>query len=137
MTRPVARRRSRSDADLSFVISMDLGFVRDFTVLALFEREFFEEPVGSQRVEYHITRLKRFELCTEAPEIIDYLSEFMAWRVLQDSCRLVVDATGAGLPLAQEMRRAGLRPIGLKITGGASVGAATVSKQALMSRLKV
>jgi hypothetical protein len=130
------RRRSRSDAEIEYVASVDLGYARDYTALALVQRVELAEHEGT-RPEYHVRRLKRFALRTETPEIIEYLRDFVQWRSVRDKITLVVDGSGGGRPIFQEMARAGLRPTALVITAGGAVNGNHVSKQVLVSRLKL
>jgi hypothetical protein len=137
MQRPEVRRRSRSDANPEYVVSVDLGYARDHTALALVQNVESAEQDGARRPRYHVRRLKRFPLRTETPEIIDYLCDFVQWPSLRDKIKLVVDGSGSGRPIYQEMARAGLRPTPYVITAGSAATGNHVSKQVLVSRLKL
>src|ERR1700680_2855863 len=123
--RPV-RRRSRNDEGPQFILGLDFGFSRDYTALALLERVAFNDTDGideggtvRNRAQYLVRHLKRFRLRTEAPEIIAHVANTMQKRRLAGRTGLIVDGTGAGLPIVQEMRRRGLMPVAITITGGA------------------
>jgi hypothetical protein len=113
----------------------DLGYARDYTALALVQR--VAAPDETQRPEYHVRWLKRFPLRTETPTIIRDLCEFVQWRPVRDKIKLVVDGSGSGRPIHQEMARTGLRPISYVITAGNGATGNHVSKQVLVSRLKL
>ena len=59
----------------------------------------------------------------------------MASRTLARRTGLIIDATGGGIPIAQEMRRQRLRPVPITITGGALASGNNVPKRELVSRL--
>jgi Terminase RNaseH-like domain len=84
---------------------------------------------------YHVRDLKRFALGTQTPEIIENICRRMARRSLVDRIGLIVDATGIGSPVVQQMRELGLRPIPITITGGNRPNGFRVPKRDLLSRL--
>src|SRR5437762_14249586 len=95
MPRPDVRRRSRSDQEPEFVLSVDLGYAQDFTAVALVQRvEVTEEDELREPPQFHIRGLKQFPLRTETPAIIDYLSDYVDWRLVRDNIQIVVDASG-------------------------------------------
>ena len=130
--RNVVRRGSEQDID--HAIAVDLGHVRDFTALVLLKR--VNDPTRDRAI-YHVGRLKRFPQGTQTPEIIEYLSWTLARETLADRTRLIVDATGAGTPIVQEMRRSGLPALPIFITGGQKANGNNVPKQQLLSRLSL
>ena len=115
-------------------IGLDLGKLRDFTAVCVVQHraaEFaprtrdihFDEEGRSilpgQRLRaarYNVGHLRRFKLGTPYPQIVE---EVRALRHrLPGAPELVVDATGCGLPVLDYFNQAGLRPIGVLITGG-------------------
>lgn len=137
MQRPEMRRRSRSDAEIEYAVSVDLGFARDYTALAIVQRVELAVLDQVQRPEYHVRSLKRFPLRTETPAIIHHLYDLVQWRPLRDKIKVVVDGSGSGRPIHQEMARTGLRPTPYVITAGGGAHGNHVSKQVLVSRLKL
>src|SRR3954452_5018228 len=109
MPRPEVRRRSRSDQEPEFVLSVDLGYAQDYTALALVQRVEVTEQDALRAPQYHVRMLKRFPLRTETPAIIADLCDYVQWRPVRDKIQIVVDASGSGTPIYQEMRRARLR----------------------------
>lgn len=71
-------------------------------------------------VGYELVHLDRIPLGTSYPSIAEHARELM-WRPqVRGRARLVVDATGVGLPVVDLLERAGLRPVPVTITGGGS-----------------
>ena len=116
--RPEVRRRSRSDAEIEYAVSVDLGYARDYTALAIVQRVECAGLDQLQRPEYHVRSLKRFPLRTETPAIIDDLCDLVQWQPLRDKVKLVVDGSGSGCPIHQEMARKGLSRTRLCHHGG-------------------
>jgi hypothetical protein len=136
------QRRSRDEESPKFAIALDFGISRDFTALVLLKRvENEEDQISDEidkaqdRIKYHVGHLKRFPLRTQAPKIISFVLELMARRTLAGRTGLIVDATGAGMPIVQEMQRCGLKPVPITITGGNGTKGNNVPKKDLVSRL--
>jgi hypothetical protein len=115
-----------------YIVGCDLGQARDYSVFAFLQRvtiqelvsvqEGFEPPRLDTRTshEYLLTHLERVPLGTGYPEVVASLGRFM--KALPEAKRppsLVVDATGVGRPVVDMIRKTGLRPIAVTITGGA------------------
>jgi hypothetical protein len=124
-------RRSRSESGPKYVLGVDIGLVHSRTTLVLVQEVALE---GNEAPEYHVKMLKRFPAGTKAPDILDFLVRLLARRELE-SCELVVDATGVGLPIIQQMERRGLRPRSITITGATKSNGSSVPKQNLVSGL--
>jgi hypothetical protein len=135
------RRLSRGDQNPKFVLALDFGFVRDYTALVLVERvncpddPLMRTNAAEDRVQYHVRDIKRFPLGTQTPQIIENICQRMTLRSLAGRTSLIVDATGAGIPIVQEMRQRGLRPVPITITGGGRMKGFSVPKRDLVSRL--
>jgi len=142
VVRHSVRRRSRNEESPKFIVAVDLGISRNFTALVLLERVDCQcdetrddlDPVQNPIV-YHVLHLKRFPLGTESPEIIEFISQLMARRTLAGRIRLVVDASGIGMPIVKEMRRYGLRPEPITFTSGVRTNGNKVPKRDLLSGL--
>jgi hypothetical protein len=95
---------------IRFFAGLDIGQLSDFTALAIMERVYVnEEHLDIEtRVEHRLVHLDRFELGTPYPEVVDRLAEFFAREPLMGKTRLAVDATGVGLAVFQDLKRARL-----------------------------
>ncbi len=113
-----------------YFIGLDLGQKRDFTALAIVERE------GERLVLRHLERLK---LGTAYTEVTDRVRELVGRTMIHGSVTLVMDATGVGLPVFDELRSRGFNPVGVTITGGRLVsvtgGIVKVPKRVLVVTL--
>jgi hypothetical protein len=116
---------------------LDLGKLRDFTAFAPCRRD-----PGEDGAVYTVLSLKRFELGTTYPKMVEKVTEWMTAPALR-SARLVIDQTGVGVAVVDMFRAdanlAG-RVVPVLITGGASTGwrqgAFHVSKVQLVSALQ-
>jgi hypothetical protein len=94
-----------------FILGLDLGQAQDYTALVV---------VQSVQAGYHLRHVERFELGTPYPKQVRRVEELMQSDPLAGRCQLVVDQTGAGRPVVDLFREAGLDPAGVTITGGDS-----------------
>lgn len=134
---------------MNYVLGVDLGTQQDFTAIVLLKRvEKLTAKTTLRRDEertvvshYQVPLLEQLALGTEYPLIIARVKQILELPQLYGQCQLVVDATGVGLPVLQQMRGQGLSPIGVTITGGSTVGqnssGYTVPKQELVSTTQV
>ena len=104
--RPLLPRQPDADRLTMFILGVDLRQACDFTALAIIEE---------RTPELHLRHLGRQPLGRS------YVA--MAERILQvqaavPGCTLVVDATGVGRPVMDQLRARGLDPVGVSITGG-------------------
>jgi hypothetical protein len=60
------------------------------------------------QVEHRLVHLDRFELGAPYPKVVEKLGEFFARPPLSGRTRLVVDATGVGLAVFQDLKKARL-----------------------------
>ncbi len=107
-------------------VGVDLGQRSDPTAIAVVERA---EMAGEwdavryayrKRLEYRVRQLERVRLGTPYPEVVTRVKEVTEASHLKGQARLVVDATGAGTPVVDLLRRAGLTCLlaPVIITGG-------------------
>jgi hypothetical protein len=137
-----------------FIVGADLGQARDYTALSVLESlamvtdeqvtEGFALPTTKRttRLVYHLRHLRRLPLGTTYPDVVDHVVDLMARLPLRATDpALVVDFTGVGRPIVDLMRKAGLRPVAVSITGGAEEHGShpefTVPKRILVSNLSV
>ncbi len=137
--RRTIKRRSRDDQGPRFLVGLDLGQARDYTALIIVERVLPTEP--DQMIEYHLRHLKRYELGTPYPEIVEDVCDLLDDPTLKDQSQLVIDGTGVGVPVVEMFREAGLSLIPIWISGGDSVSRQgkiiRVPKRNLVSVLQV
>jgi hypothetical protein len=76
-----------------------------------------------ERPPLHLRHLQRYPLGTPYPEIVSDVLQLMNTRALRDDAVLVVDFTGVGRGVVDQMRYAGLAPVAVSIHGGDSVTA--------------
>ncbi len=95
---------------LSYFAGLDIGQLSDYTALAIMERVHKHEErldIDTQ-VEHRLVHLDRFELGTPYPEVVEKLKVFFARPPLAGRTRLAVDATGVGLAVFQDLKKARL-----------------------------
>jgi hypothetical protein len=137
-----------------FIVGVDLGQANDFTAITVAERheERFTKPHDGRKPDrtirhYQLRHAQRLPLGTSYPDVAEYVGRMVASLsvptqrsiVVPD---LVVDGTGVGKPVVDMMRRAGLKPEAVAITGGreetsATFGSHAVPKRNLVSSLIV
>lgn len=98
----------------SFCIGVDLGQARDYTAIAIVER------VGAEPETLHVRHVERVPLGTAYPAVVARVSSIARATCLRAAVTLVVDATGVGRPVVDLFIVAGLRPIAVTITAGAT-----------------
>jgi hypothetical protein len=115
-----------------FIVGCDLGQAQDYTALCVVEKitvdaseiiqqKGFEPPRATSvsKKVHHIRHLQRLKLGTGYPEIVQTVGTMLkALPVAKMPPALVVDATGVGRPVIDMMRKAGLKPVSVSITGG-------------------
>ena len=94
----------------NFTVGLDLGQAQDYSALTTVQKV---DPGA-----YHLRHIERFDLGTPYPEQVRRVEELMQSGALRGRCELVVDQTGAGRPVVDLFRDAGLNPVGVTITGG-------------------
>jgi hypothetical protein len=91
------------------ILGADLGQARDPTAIAV------GEVVGD---ELHLRHLERLALGTPYPMVIKRIGGLAD---ALSGVTAVIDATGVGRPVLDQMREAGLDPVPVTITGGRSI----------------
>jgi len=87
-------------------IGADLGQAQDPTALAVAE---VHTP------EFHVRHLERLPLGTPYPKVVERIGDLVD---RLPGAALVVDATGVGRAVLDQMNEAGLAPVAVTITGG-------------------
>ncbi len=88
------------------VIGADLGQAQDPTALAVAE---------VRTPEIHVRHLERLPLGTPYPKVVERIADLVDQL---PGAALVVDATGVGRAVLDQMREANLAPVAVTITGG-------------------
>jgi len=100
-----------------YFLGIDLGQRQDPTALALVRRLEYRDPYGGGSFSgLGVIGLERVPLGTPYPVVVARLHRLELLRQV----KVAVDATGVGLPVVEEMRRAGLEAevAAVTITGG-------------------
>lgn len=112
------------------IIGVDLGQANDFTAIGVVDRinECFEKAHDGRSPDVTISHLQlrhaqRLPLGTPYPNVAEFVGQMvkslsvpMRSRILPPD--LIVDGTGVGKPVIDMMRRLGLKPVAVAITGG-------------------
>jgi hypothetical protein len=128
---------------------VDIGQAQDPTAVCVIEDaripdvrpgQFISEETLPTRHSLSIRHLERLPLRMPYPDQANHVVRMMYTAPLTQNTDLVVDATGVGRPVVDLFRKAGLKPIGITITGGDghsySRGGYRVAKLLLVSRLQ-
>jgi hypothetical protein len=102
-------------------IGCDFGQSQDYTAIVALERI----SVGDV-FEYHLRYLDRLPLGTPYPDQVSKIKTLVL-KFREREVHLVADATGVGLPVVDMLRKEGLKPIPILITGGLKVSRDGVS----------
>jgi hypothetical protein len=93
-------------------MGLDLGQASDYTALVIVEASADAEP------RFAIRHLQRMALGTSYPKIAEYVAGLLRREPLLGNCDVVADATGVGRAVVDLLRRYGVNPIAVTITGG-------------------
>jgi hypothetical protein len=95
---------------IRYFAGLDIGQLSDYSALAIMEQVYkYEDHLDIEtQVEHRLVHLMRFELGTPYPKVVDTLMEFFSREPLASRTRLTVDATGVGLAVFQDLKKARL-----------------------------
>jgi hypothetical protein len=127
-----------ADDNYRYFIGLDLGQANDYTAISVLELIkifdpkqkwkrpnilLFNEDYEPRRIlnQYALRSLIRPKLGTEYPDIVKLVKKMKEQEPLDKSTALIVDATGVGRPVVDMLRREGLKPIPITITGGSTI----------------
>ena len=99
------------------LVGLDLGQSRDYKALAVLRVSWKTMGGAGMVADIEVPHLKRYALGTKYPDIIGDVADLMRRREVCGA-QLVVDATGVGRPVLDDMQASGLQPIGITITAG-------------------
>ena len=91
-----------------FFVGLDLGQRKDFTAVAVVEREMGRPHIAVARATLLVRHLERMALGTAYTRVVERVCGMMRHPALERGARLVVDATGVGAPVVELLRGAGL-----------------------------
>lgn len=112
------------------IIGVDLGQANDFTAITIVERhnEMFQKAHDGRSPDvivrhHHLRHAQRLPLGTPYPDVAEFVLQMVKELSVQTNTKiitpdLIVDGTGVGKPVVDMMRRAGLKPVAVAITGG-------------------
>lgn len=123
---------------MRFIAGLDLGQAQDYTALSIIQ----VIDDDKQFKEHQLRYIERFPLGTHYTTISEKVAKLMLDRLQVKDSELVVDATGVGKPVVEMLRRNGLKPISVTITGGHEVNGSkyegyNVPKRDLVSTLQI
>jgi len=122
-----------------FYLGLDLGQAKDPTALCVIEA-LLDRKSGDLK-ECQLRYLKRFELGTPYPKVVDEVCAMMERPELGEEPVLVIDATGVGAPVVDMFEERGTNIVPVSIHGGKTVntqgGGYNVPKRDLISNLQV
>jgi hypothetical protein len=98
-----------------FIFGLDLGQTSDPSASIILEAH----GADDERT-YDCRHIEQYKLGTSYPTIVKAVQAMIGREPLRGQCTLVIDHTGVGRPVFDMFAEAGLQPIGLTITGGAS-----------------
>ena len=115
---------------VEYFIGVDLGQKRDYTAVAIVERD------GDRLCLRHLEHLK---LNTSYQAVADRIQQLNRMTMAHGPVTLMVDATGVGLGVLDDLESRGLKPIGITITSGRAISTtgkrSRVPKRDLVVRL--
>lgn len=135
--------RSSFTSHVDFVVGVDLGQANDFTALTVIDRIIDVIDDVEKPARYEIRHLQRLKLGTSYPDCVSIVGRLLTSLPARiNPPTLIVDATGVGRPVVDLMRKAGLRPVAVSITGGANENSAgnfnyAIPKRNLISALQI
>jgi len=119
---------------MKYILSADLGVEQDFTAFSVLETVIIEHrEKGMQDMRLglpgrrifdtmaYLRYLERPPLGTPYETVIERAKSLLSTPPLSGNTSFLVDYTGVGHPVVEWMRREGLRPVPILITGGRTV----------------
>lgn len=121
----------------TFIIGVDVGQANDYTAITILKPT---TPDGADRPTYDMVHLDRWK-DDPYPEQVRQMGALMERVKGEGEATLIVDATGVGKPILDELHEAKLRPVGVMITAGdretREKGTYRVPKRTLVGHLQV
>jgi len=115
---------------VEYFIGVDLGQKRDYTAVAIVERN------GDH---LYLRHLEHFKLNTSYKTVADRILQLNRMTSAHGPVTLMIDATGVGLGVLDDLESRGLKPVGITITSGRAISTtgnrSRVPKRDLVVRL--
>lgn len=102
---------------MRFAVGLDLGKMSDYSALSILEAHVGSEETGTLP-GYQLRHLVRYELGTRYTTIVEHVCQLMERKPLWGQARLAIDLTGVGIAVGEMFEEAGLKYVGVVITGG-------------------
>jgi hypothetical protein len=127
-----------------FYVGLDLGKRRDYSAIVVVERrEAYAGTIHARFVGLWVRHVERLPLGTPYPRVVERVREIVNSYEIRYSRSLIVDATGVGAAVVDQLKQAGLgceiTPV--TITGGerahSHAGGWNIPKQDLMAVVQV
>lgn len=100
---------------MRFAVGLDLGKMSDFSALSILEAH---AGTDDRLPGYQCRHLIRYPLATRYTSIVEDVCQLMERNPLWGQARLAIDLTGVGTAVGKMFEEAGLRYVGIVITGG-------------------
>lgn len=125
--------------DKTYLAGLDLGQANDFSAFSIAEKNICRER-GKVWSKLSIGHLERYPIGTSYYDIAERTAGRFGDPRLKIRGKLIVDQTGVGKPVMDILRKFGMKPLGITITGGYQVtedghGGFNVPKRDLVSAL--
>jgi hypothetical protein len=128
MSDTAAMTTSDGEYRLRHMLGLDLGQRSDPSALTVTQERtpLRMGPAGEGLVPdgdpvYRVVHIDRFDLGTPYPEVVRRVAAVQRAPETGDDPDLVMDATGIGAPVVDQVKEEGLRPVQIKFTGGEDV----------------
>lgn len=104
-----------------FFVGLDCGQLRDYSAMGVAARRYIGNPQKGFTTIYDIIYLARLKLGTPYPVLVSQVCDFMQDpRLVTNRAILVVEATGVGVGIIQDIRAKGVMARGVWLTSGSS-----------------
>jgi hypothetical protein len=128
-----------------YTVALDLGQAHDYTAIAVIERTdlLIDDVITEKR--YAVRHIQRCRLGTAYDDVVSIVGSMMKslprahgqWRP-----KLIADATGVGRPVVDLLKKAGLAPVSVTISGGREENSGgdfsySIPKRNLVSALQI
>jgi len=133
------KTKTQSISDQIYLAGLDLGQANDYSAFSIAEKQVAREK-GKIWSKLSISHLERYPIGTSYFDIAELIAGYFEDPRLKLRGKLMVDQTGVGKPVMDILRKFGMHPIGITITGGYDVnedghGGFNVPKRDLVSAL--
>lgn len=108
---------------MEYLLGVDFGQRADYTALALLYRHTWLTKTAfglKKNIDYQVTHLERPQLGTPYPVIVNRIRAILSDKRLAE-CEVVVDSTGVGVALNDQLEAVGILPVSITIHGGNNV----------------